>query len=118
MKPKVFKSLETVQPKNSRAPRRNYYSDQMSIDFTFNTIKSVKKVSWKESAPWYREIHDGFCWLAYCNNNSMLKDTYLKSEMRARHGPNGPNNISIHEFTVKYKSELQTTFPASCPAYN
>lgn len=43
----------------------------MGIDFTFNTIKDVKKVSWKDSAPWYREINDGFVWLAYCNNESL-----------------------------------------------
>ena len=40
----------------------------LDIDFTFNTIKNVKKVQWKDEAPWYREINDGFCWLAYCNN--------------------------------------------------
>ena len=40
----------------------------LGIDFTFNTIKNVKKVNWKEEAPWYREISDGFCWLAYCYN--------------------------------------------------
>ena len=40
----------------------------LGIDFTFNTIKNVKKVTWKEEAPWYREISDGFCWLAYCYN--------------------------------------------------
>ena len=39
---------------------------RIDIDFTFNTIKDVKKVAWKDSAPWYREIFDGFCWLAYC----------------------------------------------------
>jgi len=38
----------------------------LGIDFTFNTIKNVKKVNWKEDAPWYREISDGFCWLCYC----------------------------------------------------
>ena len=40
----------------------------LGIDFTFNTIKNVKKVTWKEEAPYYREISDGFCWLAYCYN--------------------------------------------------
>lgn len=23
---------------------------------------------WKEEAPWFREISDGFCWLCYCKN--------------------------------------------------
>ena len=40
----------------------------LGIDFTFNTIKNVKKVNWKEDAPWYREITDGFCWFCYCHN--------------------------------------------------
>jgi len=42
----------------------------LGIDFTFNTIKNVKKVNWKEDVPWYREISDGFCWLAYCYNEN------------------------------------------------
>jgi len=40
----------------------------LGIDFTFNTIKNVKKVGWKEDAPWYREISDGLCWICYCQN--------------------------------------------------
>ena len=40
----------------------------LGIDFTFNTIKNVKKVNWKEDAPWYREITDGLSWLCYCHN--------------------------------------------------
>ena len=49
---------------------RSMNSPQVSlgIDFTFNTIKNVKKVNWKNEAPWYREITDGFCWLCYCQN--------------------------------------------------
>jgi hypothetical protein len=42
------------------------YKIAMGIDFTFNTIKNVKKVNWKDDAPWFREITDGFCWLCYC----------------------------------------------------
>ena len=44
----------------------------LGIDFTFNTIKNVKKVNWKEDAPWFREISDGFCWLCYCQNEKCL----------------------------------------------
>jgi hypothetical protein len=40
----------------------------LPIDFSFNTIKNVRKVNWKEEAPWYREITDGFSWLCYCMN--------------------------------------------------
>jgi hypothetical protein len=29
----------------------------------------VKKVPWRDEAPWFREIQDGFCWLCYCMNN-------------------------------------------------
>lgn len=78
----------------------------LDIDFTFNTIKDVKKVSWKESAPWYREIQDGFCWLAYCQNNQLQTDMYLKAEMRSRYGPNGVGHMPVDQFSQAYKSEL------------
>ena len=51
----------------------------LGIDFTFNTIKNVKKVQWKEAAPWYREITDGFCWLAYCNNDELVSDEAIRA---------------------------------------
>jgi len=41
---------------------------KLGVDFSFNTIKNVQKVPWKEEAPWYREITDGFSWIAYCFN--------------------------------------------------
>jgi len=53
------------------------------IDFTFNSIKDVKKVSWKDDAPWFREISDGFCWLAYCHNRSLNAVEALKAKSRA-----------------------------------
>jgi hypothetical protein len=53
------------------------------IDFTFNTIKDVKKVSWKNEAPWFREITDGFCWLAYCHNRSLSRKDALIARARA-----------------------------------
>lgn len=71
---------------------------QFDIDFTFNTIKDVKKVSWKKSAPWYREIYDGFCWLAYCHNDQLQREMYLKAEMRARFGPTGAGQMTSAEF--------------------
>lgn len=40
----------------------------MGIDFTFNTIKNVKKVQFKQESPWFREIKDGFNWFCYCVN--------------------------------------------------
>jgi len=40
----------------------------LGIDFSFNIIKNVKKVGWKDSAPWYREVSDGLSWLCYCRN--------------------------------------------------
>ena len=40
----------------------------MGIDFTFNTIKNIRKVNWKDNAPWFREISDGMSWLCYCEN--------------------------------------------------
>ena len=87
MKPKAFKSLSSVNP--SPASHNAPSVRPLGIDFTFNTIKDVKKVTWKDSAPWFREIFDGFCWLAYCENDQMNRDMYTKAEMRARYGPNG-----------------------------
>ena len=49
-------------------PNSTSFQVSLGIDFTFNTIKNVKKVAWKEDAPWYREISDGLCWLCYCQN--------------------------------------------------
>jgi hypothetical protein len=40
----------------------------LGIDFTFNTIKNVHKVTWKNECPWYREIKEGFSWFCYCLN--------------------------------------------------
>ena len=47
-------------------------SVSLGIDFSFNLIKSVKKVTWKDEAPWFREISDGFCWLCYCKNPNCI----------------------------------------------
>jgi len=69
MVPPAFKSLGSVNGGDASSTKKS-----LGIDFTFNTIKDVKKVSWKESAPWYREICDGFCWLAYCMNDTMQRD--------------------------------------------
>ena len=40
----------------------------LGLDFTFNTLKSVKKVDFQDRAPWYREVSDGFNWIMYCRN--------------------------------------------------
>ena len=45
------------------------FSEKLGIDFSFNTIKTVKKVNWKNEAPWYREISDGLSWIGYCFNS-------------------------------------------------
>lgn len=50
---------------------------KLEIDFSFNTIKDVKKVRWKKEAPWYREIGDGFCWLCYCMNEQCYANKEL-----------------------------------------
>ena len=41
----------------------------LGIDFSFNTIKNVKKISWKYRAPWFREVTDGFSLFCYCRNS-------------------------------------------------
>jgi hypothetical protein len=53
-------------------PISQSFQVSLGIDFTFNTIKNVKKVNWKDDAPWYREISDGMCWLCYCQNPKCL----------------------------------------------
>lgn len=60
----------------------------MKLDFTFNTIKNVKKVEWKPQAPWYREITDGFCWLAYCTNTQLGANHFAQAKLKAQYGPN------------------------------
>ena len=40
----------------------------LGIDFSFNLIKNIKKVGWKQAAPWYREVSDGLSWFCYCRN--------------------------------------------------
>jgi hypothetical protein len=57
-------SLGGTKPLNDTL--NNSFQVSLGIDFTFNTIKNVKKVSWKEDAPWYREITDGLSWICYC----------------------------------------------------
>lgn len=49
----------------------------LGIDFTFNTIKNVKKVSWKEDAPWFREITDGMSLICYCQNPKCIAYTQM-----------------------------------------
>ena len=93
--PQTFKSLGSV---NQGSDKGSSAKKSFGIDFTFNTIKDVKKVSWKESAPWFREIYDGFCWLAYCMNDGLQRDMYLKAEMRSRYGANGAGKMSVEEF--------------------
>ncbi len=40
----------------------------LGIDFSFNSIKNVKKTGWKSTAPTYREVTDGLSWICYCRN--------------------------------------------------
>jgi hypothetical protein len=61
-------NLGLVSPSSGLNRSINSPHVSLGIDFTFNTIKNVKKVNWKNEAPWYREITDGFCWLCYCQN--------------------------------------------------
>ena len=62
----IFTSSQHRSEKSVQNPRL----PKLEIDFSFNTIKDVKKVRWKHEAPWYREISDGFSWLCYCNNEN------------------------------------------------
>jgi len=42
---------------------------KLGLDFSFNYLKSLKKINWDEEAPDYREISDGVCLICYCKNN-------------------------------------------------
>lgn len=63
-----FQSQSSMRLPAPNLDLNNSFQLSLGIDFTFNTIKNVKKVNWKEDAPWFREISDGFCWLCYCQN--------------------------------------------------
>jgi hypothetical protein len=58
-----------LQPQDCKSQTVTMNKISLGIDFTFNTIKNVRKVTWKEDAPWFREISDGFSWIAYCHNS-------------------------------------------------
>ena len=101
MKKDLAGSIQSLQLSNSNNSPKNNFSNKLDIvssnssshltfkklskgiDFTFNTIKDVNKVSWKDDAPWFREITDGFCWLAYCHNRSLSKKDALIAKSRA-----------------------------------
>ena len=69
--------LGSNQSKQSCTSISSNFSQQVfkklgsKVDLTFNTIKDVKKVTWKDEAPWFREVSDGFCWLGYCENQQL-----------------------------------------------
>lgn len=66
--PPIVPALSLGGTKNLNETLNNSFQVSLGIDFTFNTIKNVKKVNWKEDAPWYREITDGLSWICYCQN--------------------------------------------------
>lgn len=76
--PPLFGHSLSVKNANSNSfaglddPAHQSFQVSLGIDFTFNTIKNVKKVTWKQDAPWYREITDGMCWLCYCQNQRCI----------------------------------------------
>jgi hypothetical protein len=43
---------------------------KLGLDFSFNYLKSLKKINWDEDAPDYREITDGLCLICYCQNQN------------------------------------------------
>jgi len=80
---KLFKSYDG---NNLSHGERIFKKLSVGIDFTFNTIKDVKKVTWKDDAPWFREVTDGFCWIAYCHNNNLTLQQANESCERAKIG--------------------------------
>ena len=93
-----LENIQRLQFKSHDGKQLQRSESGLQIDFTFNTIKNVKKVQWKEEAPWYREIYDGFCWLAYCNNSQLSEEAMIKAEMRAKLGPQATNQMTLDDF--------------------
>ena len=56
---------------------------QLGVDFSFNTLRNVQRVDWKEESktPWYREVSDGLSWIAYCKNKkcAIFKEMFIVS---------------------------------------
>jgi len=90
---------------------------QIKLDFTFNTIKNIKKVEWKHQAPWYREITDGFCWIAYCQNTTLSTNHLGQANLKALFGPNARPTEYQAEFQKMLK-EFDQGGVHNCPAYN
>jgi len=44
----------------------------LSIDFSFNMLRNVRKVNWKADCPWYAEVRDGLSWFGYCLNDKCV----------------------------------------------
>ena len=61
-----FNSTKKATDEPNMQEQHASFNISLGIDFTFNTIKNVKKVNWKEDAPWFREISDGLSWMCYC----------------------------------------------------
>eukprot|EP00347_Sterkiella_histriomuscorum_P016676 403352282 len=53
--------LKKVNPINKRI--------SVGLDFTFNSLRNVKRVNWQPDAPWFRETQDGLNWICYCKNS-------------------------------------------------
>ena len=83
-----------------------------SIDLSFNTIKDIKKVSWQNEAPWFREIEDGFCWVAYCTNKDLQSQEVFEAVQRAE---------QYDPLTEQNSEEIKKQYPTSqkyeCPAF-
>jgi len=62
---------------------------KLGLDFSFNYLKSLKKINWEDDAPSYREISDGVCLICYCGN----KDCVIFNQMFV-------HNLGIGKFEV------------------
>jgi hypothetical protein len=79
------------------------------LDLTFNTIKDIKKVSWKDDAPWFREIEDGFCWVAYCTNKDLKSYDAYQAVQRAEQSS---QDLTSAEIRKRYPSNQKYECPA------
>jgi len=113
----VNKNALTLQSFTSGMKSPHTENGHIRLDFTFNTIKDVKKVDWKQQAPWYREITDGFCWLAYCQNTTLSANHLVQANLKCKYGPNARPDLYQNEYQRAMR-ELDHSISYKCPAYN
>ena len=61
-------AILNIKSNSGRGGQSGKSIQSLSMDFRFNLLRNVKKVSWKKNQPWYREVRNGLNWFGYCFN--------------------------------------------------